>query len=254
MAKKPIPGQASSLSAFQFLEIKMINCHSGIFHTLAFAVFSLLASCGGGGNAASAAEATSSSRSAAPAGLDTVRGLDTRNGKLASDGDASMPDARPETLSGHAAASQTSAPVGQDENLIPPIPDVPQTDTDPVTRSPYGLGKKKLPPPPQRASCIGQGEYDAALYGSGCDCSCEGYAKGPSAQCQTACGLTYYNCWAPDPTPAELGEQLDDPAARQAMEALSAAEKAEMLQWQRATAMLNRADAWMNQQRCTESK
>ncbi len=137
---------------------------------------------------------------------------------------------------------------------IPPIPDAPDAAVgpDPVIDSPYGLGKKKLGPPPPRARCLSQEEYNEALSGSGCDCSCTGYAKGPGATCQTACGLSYYNCWAPDPDDAEMAAKIDDPAARLAIATLGAAERAQYLQFAKASEMLNRADAWMKRQQCAE--
>ncbi len=138
---------------------------------------------------------------------------------------------------------------------IPPIPDAPDASGasgNPVADSPYGLGKKKLAPPPARGACLSKAERDEALMGSGCDCSCDGYARNPEARCQTACGLVYYTCWAPDPSDAELGAKITDPQARQMIAAMSAEERGQMLQHLRAAEMLERATAWEEAQLCAE--
>jgi len=151
-------------------------------------------------------------------------------------------------------AGMTTAVCAEEPGLIPAVPDAPPAAASPAQQSAYGIGKTKLPPPPKRSVCLSKAEYDAALYGSGCDCSCGGYAKGPASQCQTACALSYYSCWAPDPTPAELGGQFDDPSMRQVIETLAPADRAELLRGQMASVMLDRANAWLTQQQCAESK
>ncbi|WP_293393971.1 hypothetical protein [Nevskia sp.] len=152
-------------------------------------------------------------------------------------------------------AAITTAVRAEAPGLIPPVPDAPAAAaSQSAQQSAYGIGKAKLPPPPKRSACLSKAEYDAALHGSGCDCSCGGYAKGPASQCQTACALSYYSCWAPDPTPAESGGQFDDPSMRQVIEALAPADRAELLRGQMASVMLDRANAWFTRQQCAESR
>ncbi len=127
-----------------------------------------------------------------------------------------------------------------------------------ATRARYGLGAAKLPPPPARA-CITEAEFNEAMLGSGCDCSCEGYAGRPESRCQVACGHAYYACWAPDPTEAEIRAAQDamyedyDAATRAALEAQqrqALASDADAAQAQRAALMLARAAEWADDQRC----
>lgn len=130
------------------------------------------------------------------------------------------------------------------------------------SESRYGIGQAKLPPPPA-ATCVSEAEYDEAMMGSGCDCSCEGYARGPDRRCRVVCGLPYYGCWAPDPTDAEiqdaaLASYADTlaglpPEVRASVEAELAALTATE-EWRlntRGGLMLQRADAWDRARRCT---
>ncbi len=149
-----------------------------------------------------------------------------------------------------AAGSDTST---DSSSVIPPIPDAPDTIATADSAagdSRYGIGKQKLPPPPSRSQCLSRAERDAALMGSGCDCSCNGYAATPSALCMAACGLAYYGCWAPDPSDAELVAKITDPATRQAIAQMSAEEKRNFQQGARGFEMLSRAAEWEQQQLC----
>ena len=140
-------------------------------------------------------------------------------------------------------------------SVIPPIPDAPDTIATAdgaAGDSRYGIGKQKLAPPPPRSQCLSKAERDAALMGSGCDCSCNGYAATPSALCMAACGLAYYGCWAPDPSDAELAAKITDPATRQAIAQMGAEEKRNFQQGARGFEMLSRAAEWEQQQLCPE--
>ena len=132
----------------------------------------------------------------------------------------------------------------------------PDPDGQPVSR--YGMGLEKLPPP-KTAGCWSEAAVNEAMVGSGCDCSCEGYARQPASQCQIACGLAYYQCWAPDPTEAEIRDQRAalfeayDPQTRAALEAefrQAMADDPQVEGAQRAALMLARATEWVDAQRC----
>lgn len=77
----------------------------------------------------------------------------------------------------------------------------PRTGTSAATRM------TGLAPPPARA-CISDTEFDTALRGTGCSCTCEEYARKPvSRTCDVAC-QGYYACWGPQITDAELDQEL----------------------------------------------
>lgn len=117
-------------------------------------------------------------------------------------------------------------------------------DPAPV-ESAYGLGKRKLSPP-EIDACMTQDEIDAAAFGTGCRCDCDAYARGVERRCLAACGLAYYACWAPDPTDAELAQQLD-PQVRAAMQQMPTEERAALRQGYLQVAMTERASQWMEQ-------
>jgi len=128
-----------------------------------------------------------------------------------------------------------------EDTLVPPVPDEPQ-GVDAVPTSAYGIGKRKLPPPVINR-CFTAEEINTAMMGSGCDCSCDGYAAGPDRRCVAACGLSYYACWAPDLTDAELGAKVDD-SFRAQFQQLPPADRAAFIQAMQASQMLERAQAW----------
>lgn len=139
------------------------------------------------------------------------------------------------------------------------IPDAPVEADLPAPSS--ASPRVKHPPPPPSA-CVSEAEYNDAMMGSGCDCSCEGYAQGPERRCAVVCGLSHYGCWAPDPTDAEIAEHsraafadsMGDlpPEARTALEAELATVMASN-EWKdsaRGALMLQRADEWDQARRC----
>lgn len=142
----------------------------------------------------------------------------------------------------------------------PAIPGDPtQSHAEPGVR--FGVGLAKLSPPPT-AACVSDAEYTEAMMGTGCDCSCEGYAKGPDRRCMVVCGIAYYACWAPDPTEADVSEASRagfadtlegvPPEARAAVEGELAAVMATE-EWRASTRsglMLRRADEWDQARRC----
>ena len=128
------------------------------------------------------------------------------------------------------------------------------------TGSAYGIGKPKLPSP-RPGACVSEQELTSALTSSSCDCSCEGYARGPDRRCQVVCGLPYYFCWAPDPTDAETMSSFDalfeglDAETRAPLELQMKAElrsKPQAMLDQRGILMMQRAAAWEDARRCTE--
>lgn len=132
--------------------------------------------------------------------------------------------------------------------------------TENQTESAYGLGKRKLPPP-KSGACASEQELNQALAEARCDCSCEGYAKGPERACQVVCGLPYYACWAPDPTDAEALASFDalfeglDAATRAPLEEQMKSElrtKPQAMRDQKGLMMMQRAAAWDEAHRCTE--
>lgn len=127
----------------------------------------------------------------------------------------------------------------------------------------WGVGKEKLPAPPARA-CVSKDELNEAMMGTGCDCSCDGYAKqvaGPaSGQCDVACAIGWYVCWAPDPTGAEIDaavlSTLDgyDDQSRAAMEPIMREQLAnpEMRNGYRGGLIADSAFRWNDERMCPE--
>jgi hypothetical protein len=160
------------------------------------------------------------------------------------------------------AGALRAAPVAAAEapGLIPELPPVPES-AGTADSSPYGLGKAKLAPPPERA-CISETALNDALAGSRCQCTCEEYAAGPAETCEIACGISYYVCWAPDPSDEEVrasaraafADTLESlpPEARPAMEAeigtLTTSD--DWLAGARSALMLSRAADWEASRRC----
>lgn len=86
------------------------------------------------------------------------------------------------------------------------------------------------PPPPVRAAagptspgrplrimpCFTSEEYNRAALGTGCDCTCDEYARlstkvaTEQRRCSVICGVAYYRCWAPQPTDAEISAAARD--------------------------------------------
>lgn len=141
-------------------------------------------------------------------------------------------------------------------------PDLESTDVTPVEAgSRWGIGKEKLPPPPARA-CVSEDEFNDAMMGTGCDCSCDGYATQvagpPSAQCDVACGIAWYVCWAADPTEQEIDDAalatLDayDDQTRPMMEAILREHLAnpEARAGNRGAMMADRAFRWNDGRMC----
>lgn len=89
----------------------------------------------------------------------------------------------------------------------PPLPNI-EVEAAPVVSTAASLDGTMAPPPP--AACITEAEYNAAMMGSGCDCSCNGYSALPSQppaeqrRCMAVCGMPYYRCWAPPPTEGDI--------------------------------------------------
>lgn len=136
----------------------------------------------------------------------------------------------------HQRSRETPADVADDP--------APVADPAPV-ESAYGLGKRKLSPP-EIDACMTQDEIDAAAFGTGCRCDCDAYARGVERRCLAACGLAYYACWAPDPTDAELAQQLD-PQMLAMLQQMPPEERAALRQGYLQVAMTERASQWMEQ-------
>lgn len=87
---------------------------------------------------------------------------------------------------------------------LPPPPPLKQV-APPVSAPKAAMQERGTMAPPQpRDRCITKAERNAALMGSGCSCSCQGYARKPvSDRCDIACGIAYYTCWNPLPSDAE---------------------------------------------------
>lgn len=144
-------------------------------------------------------------------------------------------------------------------------PDLASATTAPVTEggSRWGIGKEKLRAPAARA-CITKEAMNEALMGSGCDCSCDGYAaqlSGPASdQCDLACGIAWYVCWAPDPTQQEIEttvlSTLDgyDPQSRALMEPTlrEPLQNPEAIAGYRGAMMADRAFTWNDDRMCPE--
>ncbi|HPF22395.1 MAG: hypothetical protein R3C08_06555 [Hyphomonas sp.] len=150
-----------------------------------------------------------------------------------------------------------------DANDFGAAPDMSATETASAPAATYGIGLRKLPSPPARA-CVTTADYTEALWGSGCDCSCDGYAQqvaGPaSRQCDLACAVGWYACWAPDATDEEVAQSMldtmvgDNPADRAAAEpgVRDLLSNPEVLNGQRVAIMAERAFKWQDQRICPE--
>lgn len=144
-------------------------------------------------------------------------------------------------------------------------PDLASAATTPVTEagSRWGIGKEKLRAPTAGA-CVTKDQMNEALMGSGCDCSCDGYAAqlaGPaSEQCDLACGIPWYGCWAPDPTQQEIEttvlSTLDgyDTQTRALMEPTlrEQLQNPEAVAGYRGALMAERAFTWNDERMCPE--
>lgn len=136
---------------------------------------------------------------------------------------------------------------------IPPLPDAPRT------AAPAPVAARGKLPPPAGEACFTRSEVDQALRGTGCDCSCDGYARGPDRRCRAACGIAYYACWAPDPTAADVDAALAaayadaPPEVAQALMAELARQPA-MREDMRGGVMLQRAAAWDEARMCPEPR
>lgn len=169
-----------------------------------------------------------------------------------------------------ADAGNTQAVSGAEPVIIDPddfgaAPDLASATTAPVAEagSRWGIGKEKLRAPAARA-CVTKEEMNEALMGSGCDCSCDGYAaqlSGPASdQCGLACGIPWYGCWAPDPTPQEIEttvlSTLDgyDPQIRALMEPplREQLQNPEAIAGYRGALMADRAFTWNDERMCPE--
>lgn len=148
-----------------------------------------------------------------------------------------------EAASAEASPSDNAAPE-------PTISEAPAEVESTPPSSAYGIGKRKLPAP-QLQGCMSEAEINQAAFGNGCDCSCEGYAQGASRNCIAACGLSYYACWAPDPSDAELAANLDD-ATRSLLQQLPPEQRGAMRDSLRYTQMLDRAQQWQAENRCPD--
>lgn len=127
----------------------------------------------------------------------------------------------------------------------------------------WGIGKEKLRAPVMGA-CVTKEAINEALMGSGCDCSCDGYAAqlsgAPSAQCDLACGIAWYVCWAPDPTPQEIETKVlsslegNDPQTRAIMEPMLREQLSnpEAVAGYRGALMADRAFTWNDERICPE--
>jgi hypothetical protein len=159
----------------------------------------------------------------------------------------------------------SSGPVSINPDDFGAAPDLESSSSAPATgtSSRWGIGKEKLQAPAAQA-CVTKDEMNEALMGSGCDCSCDGYAaqlSGPaSAQCDLACGIAWYVCWAPDPTQQEIESTvlstLDgyDPQARALMEPTlrEQLQNPEGVAGYRGAIMADRAFTWNDDRMCPE--
>lgn len=149
-----------------------------------------------------------SSGGAAPAAERDAPPEDT----LPTDQAAALPVSFPEEGKPALSGSRSDVVINPDDFGAAPDLDMP-AEVSGETGSRWGIGKEKLPPPPARA-CVTKDEFNEAMLGTGCDCSCDGYAaqvSGPasspaSGQCDVACGIAWYVCWAPDPSEKEIDD------------------------------------------------
>lgn len=162
------------------------------------------------------------------------------------------------SLTSGMAAAQVNA---DDFGAAPDLSVLDQAPTD-GNVSRWGVGKAKLPAPGPRAACITPEAENAALAGTGCDCSCDGYARqlaGPASEtCDIVCGIPWYACWAPDPTDTEIRETIlagledYDEATRVALAPIMLAQldDPEAYAGLRGGQMMGRALAWDETRKC----
>lgn len=133
---------------------------------------------------------------------------------------------------------------------FPPMPNI-EVEAPPPAASAAQLDGTMAPPPP--SACITEDEYNQAMLGSGCDCSCNGYAALPGQpaaeqrRCMAVCGMPYYRCWAPQPTEGDIAEAVAEmgPAGP---EMLAQPDGRAMLT---GAIMLQRASDWHDARMCT---
>jgi hypothetical protein len=155
--------------------------------------------------------------------------------------------------------------VGPASPLRPPPP-IEETEIGVSRPAPPTLPSADVVPPPARAvagptstgrplritPCFTSEEFNRAALGTGCDCTCNEYArlsaKVPAEQrrCSVVCGVAYYRCWAPQPTDAEISA-----AARDMGEAGPAMlAQPDGRGFMASGIMMQRALAWEEAQRC----
>ncbi len=109
------------------------------------------------------------------------------------------------------AAGQDGAKAAVTYHALPPPPPFKTVAKTPEAAPPARTLAPQIAkaPPPLRA-CITKAEFNDAMMGTGCSCTCDEYAKKPvSPVCDVAC-QGHYVCWAPQITDAELQVNLSE--------------------------------------------
>lgn len=149
-------------------------------------------------------------------------------------------------------------PPGEDNERVeifalPEPPPLPNIEAEAAPPAPTAASLDGTMAPPPAGPCITEDEYNQAMLGSGCDCSCNGYAALPAQpaaeqrRCMAVCGMPYYRCWAPSPTDAEIAEAVMEigPAGPEVM---AQPDGRAMLT---GAIMLQRASDWHDARMCT---
>jgi hypothetical protein len=145
-----------------------------------------------------------------------------------------------------------------EEIAYPPAPVLPEVARAPTPLpSPQPSARPAVRAPgaePRLSPCVTPEEAERAHRGTGCDCSCQGYARlpalapGEQRRCMIACGLAYHRCWSPPPTDSEIADYVSrqDWAAAPYLRDLP-----DLRERVSSTIMLERAISWEERQMCT---
>lgn len=137
---------------------------------------------------------------------------------------------------------------------LPAPPELPTMTVEPVPSPAEARGDalRGTLPPPAPGPCFTVQEYEAAMLGSGCDCSCAGYARQPgqtpaeSRRCDAVCGIAWYACWAPEPSEADIQAHAADMGPFGPMMLAEPDGRALMI----GTILLSRATEWHDARMC----